>query len=269
MNITGKTAMLLMLADPVDHIRGTVLINESFDALGLDAAIVPIHLRPDDLAACLTGIRLMRNVAGLGITIPHKIAVLPLLDEIEPVARRIGAVNFVRRHADGTLSGTNTDGAGFVAGLLANGFSIAGKRAMVVGTGGVGRAIAFALADAGIAQLRLANRDRPKAEALAAEIADAVPGCILSLEDPQTADAAGGLDLLVNATSLGTAPNDRLPIRLDGLSGGTTVAEVVVNPSITPLLAIASERGCTFIPGAEMLKPQPRLVAEFFGLIHE
>lgn len=264
MQITGKTSIVLMLAHPVDHIRGTILINDSFKALGLDAVIVPIHVLPEHLGQYLDTVRLMQNVRGLGITIPHKIAALPLMDDLTPEARRLGAVNFVRRNADGSLTGTNTDGAGFIAGLAANNVEVRNKSALVVGVGGVGRAIAFALVESGLSQLYLTNRDRSKAMSLAGEIAEIYPDCKVSLAD---AHIPSELDLLVNATSLGMHAEDPLPLSPEGLSARTTVAEVIVNPAITPLLAAASARGCKIISGAEMLKPQPRLVAQFFGLL--
>lgn len=262
--ITGKTAVMLMLADPVSHIRGTALINDSFAALGLDAVILPIHVAPADLDGMLKAVRRMRNVAGLGITIPHKVAAWSLVDDLTPVARRMGATNFVRRNADGTLTGTNTDGAGFLGGLRANGFDPAGRQALLCGTGGVGRAIAFALAEAGVAGLDLMNRDRAKAEALAAELRSAVPGCRVAMAD---AGSVARADLVVNGTSLGMKPDELLPLDLTGLEDRTTVAEVIVQPAMTRLLAEAAARGCPVIGGAEMLKPQPALVAEFFGLM--
>ena len=267
MQITGKTAIVLMFADPVDHIRGTALINDQFAALSLDAVIAPIHVHPGDLAQCLDAVRLMHNVRGLGITIPHKIAAVPLMDELSHSARRLGAVNFIRRNPDGTLTGTNTDGIGFVSGLAANGVELDGKRALVVGVGGVGRAIALALVDKGLQELVLANRDAAKAEALAREIAELAPACRVRVVEAHGPDALDGIDLLVNATSLGMRQGDPLPLSLDRLGRETVVAEVIVNPTMTPLLEAATARGCKIVGGAEMLKPQPRLVAEFFGLI--
>ncbi|GGO34514.1 shikimate 5-dehydrogenase [Gemmobacter aquaticus] len=263
-DITGATSILLMLADPVSHIRGTILINDALAALGLDAVIVPIHVTPTDLETFLASARRMQNVAGLGITIPHKIAACVLVDELTPVARRMGATNFVRRNADGTLTGTNTDGAGFMEGLRVNGFDATGKRALLVGTGGVGRAIAFGLAEAGLARLDVMNRDRGKAEALATEVQAAFPSCRVDLADASSLKAA---DLLVNGTSLGMKTSDPLPLELASLTDRTTVAEVVVQPAMTRLLSDAAARGCPIIAGAEMLKPQPAIVAEFFGLL--
>lgn len=263
-DITGKTAVMLMLADPVSHIRGTALINASFGALGLDAVILPLHVAPADLKGTLLAVRRMQNVAGLGITIPHKVAAWSLVDDLTPEARRMGATNFIRRTPDGSLIGTNTDGAGFIAGLRTNGFDPQGKRAFLSGTGGVGRAIAFALAEAGVAALALTNRDMAKAEALATEIRRAAPACAVTL-----GGQVAGMDLVVNGTSLGMHPGDALPLDLTGLSPRTTVAEVVVQPAMTSFLTEASVRGCQVIPGAEMLKPQPALVAAFFGLLNQ
>lgn len=262
--ITGQTAVMLMLADPVSHIRGTALINDSFAALGLDATILPVHVLPADLDAVLKAVRLMRNVAGLGITIPHKIAALSLVDELTPIARSMGATNFIRRNVDGSLTGTNTDGAGFLAGLRANGFDPAGRRVLLAGTGGVGRAIAFALATAGAARIDLLNRDPAKAHALADALRLSVPACRIAMAD---ADSLPQSDLLVNATSLGMKAGDPLPLDIAALTPATTVAEVVVQPAMTPLLLHAAARGCRTVGGAEMLKPQPKLVAEFFGLL--
>jgi len=266
MNITGKTDILLMLADPVDHIRGTVVINDAFAALDLDAVVAPLHIKPIDLQRCLDAVRIMHNVRGLGITIPHKIAAVALMDDLTEAARQLGAVNFVRRNADGSLTGTNTDGAGFIAGLVANGVDIKGSRALVVGTGGVGRAIVIAMAAAGLSSIALANRDRSKAEALAGKIRKAYPECRVTVTDASSPGCLEEIDLLVNGTSLGMKDGDTLPVNIDRLAAGTVVAEVIVNPSETPLLAAAAERGCKTIAGAEMLKPQPSLVATFLGL---
>ncbi|MBB3021318.1 shikimate dehydrogenase [Microvirga lupini] len=264
--ITGKTAILLMLADPVSHIRGSALINSSFKEMNLDAAISPIHVLPEDVPFCLDAIRRMRNVAGLGITIPHKIPVYSLVDEVTEAAQRMGAVNFVRRNSDGTLVGHNIDGEGFIRGLKAHEFAPVGKKVLVVGAGGVGRAIALALTEAGVSSLSIANRTFAKAEALAREGAAIAPACnskAVDLDDPA---ALEDIDLLVNATSLGMHEGDPLPLAVDGLSAATTVAEVIISPAMTPLLQAAQDRGCITIPGDAMLKPQPQLVAQFLGL---
>ena len=267
MEITGKTALIFMLTDPVEHVRGTIIVNKSFEALGVDAVFAPLHVRPADLASSLEALRRMLNVVGLGITAPHKIAVIPHLEHMTEVARRVGAVNAIRFNADRTLTGTNTDGAGFIAGLAANNISVAGRRALIVGAGGVARAIAFALADEGLVELVLANRNTERAVALAAEIAAVVPSCRTVVRDANAQDVAAGMDLVVNATSLGMKEGDPMPFSIAAMEPAAIVAEVVVNPVMTPLLLAAAERGHAIVSGAEMLKPQPRLEAEFLGLL--
>jgi len=257
--ITGKTRIMFILGDPVAHIVGTALFNEHFREIGLDAAASPIHIAAADLALFLDALPKMRNVAGTGVTIPHKIAVVPHLDRLTPRARRIGAVNFVRCEANGTLVGDNLDGIGFVAGLARNGIAVAGKRVLQAGAGGVGRAIAFAVAEAGAAHQVIANRTPDKARALAEEVGMAFPACRCA---PGPARSKG-FDIVVNATSLGMHAGDRLPIDTTGLAPPCTVAEVVMTPEIIPLLAEGRSRKCTIIGGKEMLLEQLQLAVEF------
>lgn len=262
MRITGKTRIMFILGDPVEHIVGTAMLNDYFAAEGLDVAVSPLHVAPDDLPAVVATLRKLRNVAGFGVTIPHKIAVIPLLDATTETARHVGAVNFVRRSADGTLTGDNVDGRGFVAGLAANGVTVAGRRVLQIGAGGAGRAIAFALAEAGAAELAIVNRSAEKGAALARAVAAAVPGCAASGRLPPL----GEVDLVVNTTSLGMKAVDPLPLDLAGLVAATTVAEVVMTPEKTPLLVEAEARGCPIVGGREMMKHQIALARAFVGL---
>lgn len=261
--ITGKTKVFLLLADPVAHVVGTAVINAHFERAGIDFAASPAHVTPADLPTMLAAARVMRNLVGLGITIPHKIAILPLLDEVLPRGRAVGAVNFVRRAPDGRLVGDNIDGVGFVAGLARHGFDVAGRRVLQAGAGGVGRAIAFAVAEAGAAELVLVNRDPAKAEALAAAVTAAFPGCRARAEAEGDASAA---DIVVNATALGMKAGDPLPLDLTGISAQAVVAEVVMTPVETPILAEASRHGCATVPGRAMLDEQMVLLQAFLGL---
>lgn len=173
MRITGRTGIMLMLADPVAHVVGSLRLNDRFAAEGLDIAVSPLHVGPADLATVIDALRRMRNVLGFGVTIPHKIAVLPLLDATTPRAARIGAVNFVRRDAEGRLTGDNLDGRGFVDGLAGQGIALRGRRVLQLGAGGAGRAVAFGIAEAGARELVIHNRTNERAEALAADVAAA------------------------------------------------------------------------------------------------
>ena len=264
--ITGETALLWMFTHPVRHVRGSVIINRQFDAMDVDAAICPIHVLPEHLEFMMEAARKTGNLAGLGLTKPHKITGHALMDHLTDAARLQGAVKFVRRNPDGTLTGHNLDGEGFVAGLSANGVSAAGRNVLVIGTGGVGRPIAFSLAEAGVASLALANRTRSSAEALADDISRHYAPVRTAVFDFADEAALEGVDLLVNATSVGMTDPDAQPISLELLLPEAVVADVIINPRMTTLLRTASAKGCKIITGDAMLAPQPALLCAFLGL---
>lgn len=265
MRITGRTRIMFILGDPVDHVVGTDILNRFFESENLDVAVSPLQIARGDLADALSMLRRIDNVAGFGITIPHKIAALSLVDDLTEAARDIGAVNFVRRNEGGTLTGHNVDGAGFIEGLERHGFAPSRAKVLVVGAGGVGRAIAFALARAGAARLVIANRTASAADDLAAAINAAVPGFQAEAVSTDALPPLGEFDLLVNATALGMKPDDPLPFDPAGLSPQTTVAEVVMSPAKTRVLLAAEAKGCRIVPGAAMMAGQPALVASFLG----
>ncbi|MXP63046.1 shikimate dehydrogenase [Roseomonas sp. M0104] len=259
--ITGRTRIWGILADPIHHVKTPQALNAMMRERGVDGVMVPIHVGPADLPALVAGLRQMRNLHGLIVTVPHKTAMLDLCDETSAAAKQSGAVNAVRI-ADGRLSGTMLDGAGFVGGLRAGGIEPRGMRAYLAGAGGAANAIAFALAEAGVARLTLANRTRAKAEALRDRVAAAYPGVPVEVGG---ADPAGH-DLLVNGTSLGLAEGDALPFAVENIGPSQTVAEVIMQPTVTPLLAEATKRGCRTHPGMPMLTSQLNLMAEYLGM---
>lgn len=257
--ITGRTRVMFIMGDPIGHVVGTAVLNAAWETTGRDLVTVPLHVRNADLPHMLETLRKAPNVAGTGITIPHKIAAAALVNHLTEAARRTGAVNFIRRDEDGTLTGHNVDGAGFLAGLAAHGVNPAGRHVALAGAGGVARAIAFALAGAGVASLTIRNRDITKARALvddirAANIAEATAVATSSDIAP---------DLLVNATSLGMKDTDPLPFAAREITRDAIVAEVVMTPAETPFIAAAKAKGCTVVPGRAMMSPQAALVAAF------
>lgn len=224
-----------------------------------------IPVDPAQLASAL-GLLQVQGYRGVNLTIPHKECALKLVDVVEPLARRIGAVNTVVVHKDGTLEGRNTDAFGFIENLKASGYSFGKEKesgVVLVGAGGAARAALVGLIDQGLKDIRLINRTRERAEALAEEID---PDSI-SVFDWGDKSALKGGGLLVNATSLGMVGQPHLDISLDGLPQSAFVMDMVYAPLITDLLADAERRGHKVVDGLGMLLHQARpAFASFFGV---
>ena len=261
--INGKTRIVGIVADPIEHIRTPERFNAYMRRLDCNAVLVPIHIRPDEFAGFIAGLPAMRNLAGLVVTIPYKESVLPLCTGLTEAARQAGAVNVLRLDPDtGSLLGGNLDGQGFARGLLAQGHAIRGQHVYIAGAGGAAKAIAHALASHGAASIGIYNRTESRARQLVEELRARHPQLV--------AEVAGAaperFTLAVNATSLGLKPGDGLPFELDRLLAGALVAEVVMNPDMTPLLSAAAGRGHPVHLGHHMSAAQIADMARFFGL---
>lgn len=266
MKITGKTLLRFVLADPVAQVLATHNANVRYEADGLDVVMVPLHVKAEDLAAVVQSIRLMRNVIGFGITIPHKIAIMPLLDGITDRAARIGAVNTVACRADGTLIGDNLDGDGYIGGLAVDGIALAGRRVVMLGAGGAARAVAFSVAAAGAAEIVICNRSAARAVQLAAEVAAAVPACRVRAGAADVDAEVRAADLVVNTTSQGMQETDAPLFDYSVLRPEQTVSDIIMVPEMTPLLTAARARGCTVTQGRRMNEAMYALSCAFLGL---
>ncbi|MGE3539279.1 MAG: shikimate dehydrogenase [Candidatus Tectimicrobiota bacterium] len=262
--ISGRTRLLGIFADPIDHVQTPMVFNDFLEQRGIDAVFMPLHVSPAHLEAAMLGMRHLHNFAGSTLTIPHKIAAMRHCDVLLPRALACGAVNAVRVQPDGRLLGDNYDGLGMVTAITAQRPLEHTTRALLVGAGGAGRAIAVALASAGVGLLAIANRTRARADDLAHTVRQVVPTC--EVETGTHFDPAP-FDLVVNATSLGLHGHGALPLEVTRLSPGTLVADAVMLPAMTPLLQAARERGLRIVRGAEMLRHQIAGLAEFFGLL--
>lgn len=260
--ITGRTRLCAILADPVAHVRTPETFNALMAARAQDAVLVPMHVSAETLAVVVTALRNIANLAGFVVTVPHKTAMVALCDTLTDAARTVGAVNIVRRTADGKLHGHILDGEGFVSGLRQSGIEPAGRSAYIAGAGGAASAIAFALAAAGVSRIGIWNRTRAKAEDVAARLGGVqlAPEVRIESADPT------GYDIIVNATSLGLREADPMPFATDRLTAAQIVAEIIMKPEWTPLLLEAQRRGCTVAFGAPMLDCQLDLMAAFMGL---
>ncbi|MFC4276560.1 shikimate dehydrogenase family protein [Achromobacter aloeverae] len=260
--ITGVTRVYGILADPIHHVQTPQRMNEHFAALDHDGVLVPLHAGADTLARVVEGLRGLRNLGGVIVTVPHKTAIVELCDEVTDSARLIGAANVVRREADGRLVGHMLDGEGFVGGLRDAGVDPRGRSAYLAGAGGAANAIAFALVQAGVSRLTIANRTRAKAEDLKQRLARLDPAAVVSVGTPDPS----GHDLVVNATSLGLREDDPLPLDTTRLAPGQRVCEIIMQPRVTALLQAAAQRGCAIHHGAPMLAAQIALMARFLGV---
>jgi shikimate dehydrogenase len=260
--ITGTTRLYGIIGDPVHAVRSPALFNAAFARLGLDAVFLPLHAAAEELERAWRGLTALRNLDGLVVTMPHKAAVVPLLDALGPTARLTGTVNTARRLPDGRWEGDMFDGEGFVAGLRANGHDPRGMRVLQVGCGSAGRAIAFAVARAGVASLDLADAAPGRAAELAGAVARAFPGVRARAGAP----LPDGHGLVVNATPMGLAPGDPPPLDPARLRAGQVVADVIPNPEVTSLIAAARASGCATVTGRAMHEGQARLAAAFLGI---
>lgn len=260
--ISGTTRLYAILADPIAQVKTPQGLNAVLEKRGVDGVLVPMHVPAADLATVIAGLRKLANFGGFIATVPHKKAVLDLVDRVSERAQAIGAANVVRRLADGSLVADMLDGEGFVAGLRRAGFDPAGRRVYLAGAGGAGNAIAFALADAGITHLSVYNRTAETAQSLMERLRNHYPELTTALG---TADPSGH-DLVVNATVLGMAEGDALPFDADRLAAGTHVAEIIMQPAMTPMLERAGARGCILHPGKQMLECQLELMADVLGM---
>jgi shikimate dehydrogenase len=263
LSISGPTALLAIIGDPIVQARAPLMMNSALIERGRahDAVMVPMHVQPSSLAAAVTGLRAIRNFRGAIITMPHKASILPLLDDITPEARQVGACNIIRTDPDGRLLGAMFDGEGFVAGLRIAGHEVAGRRVLLVGAGGAAAGIAFALGKHGASCLTLQNRTRAKAIELGDKVRRAWPKLSVSVTD-----IGAPYDLIVNATSLGMKVGDELPINPAILKPPVVAVEIVAYPEITPFLSEAAKSGCQTHPGRPMLAAQINLMLDFLGL---
>jgi shikimate dehydrogenase len=259
--ISGKTTLVAHLGYPTFAFKAPLIYNPWFEKNAIDAVVVPMGVKAEHYPEFFRYLFTVTNIRGALVTMPHKVTTCTLVDELTPIARVTGATNAVLLREDGTLVGDQFDGAGFVRGVERKGFSPPGRRALVVGSGGVGSAIAASLAGAGVASLRLFDPNAAAADSLAARLREQYP----DLDVATGSNDPAGQDLVVNATPLGMNDDDPLPMDVDRIDPSTYVGEVVMKQEITPFLAAARQKGCSIQVGSDMLFEMIPAYLEFFG----
>ncbi len=247
-----KEELVGVFGYPVAENPTCVMQNAAFEAAGLFWRYLTIEVKPENLPTAINGMRAM-GFRGINCTIPHKVAVIPLLDEVAPDARLIGAVNTIRRDGD-RLIGENTDGKGFMRGLREQ-LDPKGKRVVILGAGGAARAITVELALAGASELILVNRSHERGAGLVTHLQQNVNANARLVDWTETYPIGGDVDVLVNATSIGLYPDvDAMPdVNIDAAQSDLLVCDVIPNPPNTPLIKLAQSRGMRTITGLPML----------------
>ena len=261
MNISGTTRVFLILGDPVAQVRAPEAFNHLFAAHGVDAVLVPANVPADELEGFVHHALKARNIDGLWLAIPHKTAMVELLDRCDRLGRSAGAVNAARRNADGSVEGALFDGVGFTKALDHFGIAIPGCEAFVVGVGGGGVAIATSLAARGAGRIALFDNTPGRTAEVAKKLAAEFGVEVVSVATPDPA----GFGLVVNATPLGLKAGDPLPFDVARLDAGSVVVDILMKNQPTPLLRACHARGVTAHPGFEMMVQQVPEYLAFFG----
>ena len=255
--LNGATRIHVTIGDPIAQVKSPAGITQGFEMRGADAVMIPLQVKPADIADFFTLARKLPTLDGIVITVPHKPFAFRYCDTTTARAKVLEVCNVMRREKDGSWAGDMTDGGGFIAALKRNEFDPKGKRALQVGAGGAGSAIALALAMEG-ASVTLADLDVGKRDALIARLGRH-GHAITPVDKPDPA----GFDLIVNATPAGMKAGDPLPVDASRLEAMQFVADVITMPVITPLLQAALQKGCHIQNGVQMFEAQVDFITEY------
>lgn len=259
--IRGTTTLIAHIGYPTDTFKSPMIYNPYFESAGVDAVVVPMGVKADDFVAFLPPLFRLTNIRGALITMPHKVAAVALLNDVSTAVKVAGSCNAILLRPDGSLFGDMFDGEGFVRGIQRKGRALKGSRVLVIGSGGVGSAIAASLAKAGIVAIGLFDTRADSATELAKRLRAHYP----HLEITAGKNDPTGYDVVVNATPLGMNPGDPLPTDISRIAPSTFVGEVVMKQELTPFLQAAKARGCQVQVGIDMLFEQIPAYLEFFG----
>jgi shikimate dehydrogenase len=259
--LNGDTRLIAHLGYPTTTFKSPMIYNPWFAKHGINAAVVPLGVRAENFGDAFPEICRFTNFHGALITMPHKVSVIALLDNVSTAVKIAGSCNAVRRNDDGRLVGDMFDGEGFVRGVARRGRSLKGNKVLVVGCGGVGSAIAASSAAAGAAEIALYDVSQAAMEALADRLGQSYP----KLKVTTGSNDPNGFDVVINATPLGMKAGDPMPVDVSRLSPSTYVGEVVMKQETTAFLAAARAKGCEIQIGIDMLFEQIPAYLEFFG----
>lgn len=256
--VSGKTRVYGIFGDPVSHSLSPVMQNAAFRHFGIDAVYVPFHVRAGGLATAVASLRSL-DIAGINVTIPHKETILLLLDQLDPVAAQIGAVNTVVND-NGILTGYNTDASGFIRSAQEDlGFAPQGKKVLLLGAGGTCRAVVAVLLSLGVASVIIANRTLHRAQQLVDAFKEISPSqrlLAVGYQDRAFDDALSTADLIVNTTALGLRGEALDFLSLEQLKRSVSLYDMVYSAAGTPLIRSARAAGIRCVDGFALLAAQ-------------
>jgi shikimate dehydrogenase len=259
--ITGATRLYAIVGDPIAQVRSPEVFTARFADAGIDAVMIPVRIPAQHFDAIAPALLALGNLDGVLVTVPFKARMAPLATRIGLAAKTIGAVNALRREADGSWTGEMFDGVGFVRGIERKGGQVRGRRVALFGAGGAGSAIACALADAGVRSIDVIDTDSRKAVALVGTLAHAFPASVFAAEGA----LRSGVDMIVNASPVGMRPEDGLPGDIGPLDSSALVGDVVITPTPTALIRHAMQYGCSWADGRDMHGGQVETLLAFFA----
>ncbi len=250
-----------VIGDPIAHSMSPLMHNDLFQNYSMDAHYFPFHVKKENLLDAINGLKSL-GVCGFNITVPHKVAIIPLLDQIDPLANAIGAVNTVV-NVDGKLVGYNTDGNGYVRGLTEQITNLQDQAVLMIGSGGAARALFFSLAKAGVKRLDICNRTKEKASTLIEECPYHVNSSAYEMKEAE--EQLGEYDVIIQTTTIGMSPHDEdVPLSLEHLKAGTFVSDIIYNPLETAFLREAKKKGAMIQNGLDMFVFQGALAFEIW-----
>jgi len=264
MMITGKTKVVGVIGHPIEHSMSPPMHNNAFKQLDMDWVYVAFHVLPENIGKLMESCKTL-DIKGLNVTIPHKTAVIPFLDEIDPIAEKIGAVNTIQ-FKNGISKGYNTDGLGAIKSLQKH-TSLEGKNVLILGAGGASKAISFTLINENINSLTIANRSQDNALKLIDNIKQHTGFKKIGYVDIKDADEIiNDVDIIINTTPIGMYPNHNVdaPIKTDKINDNHVVMDIIYNPLETVLLKESRLNGAKTINGTSMLINQGLVSFEIF-----
>lgn len=256
--LSGATRIHFIVGDPIAQVKSPAGVTQAFHEAGRNAVCIPAHVAPGDLMAWAQGVSLARNVDGIIVTVPHKFSCFDLCATTSDRAGFLKAVNTMRRNADGTWHGDMFDGMGYVEALKSKGCNPQGQRALLVGAGGAGSAIAYSLMTAGVKELAVHDADVLRRDTLVARLASLGLGKVSAgSRDPK------GFDIAINATPIGMKEGDPHPIDSTQFTPHQFVGCVITAPAVPPMVALARAKGCNTMTGADMFARVRDLMVQF------